>query len=103
MLVFKKGLSMRTSLLILLGAVTIFTGCSEKSGVFPAGDGTYMITNQAATGFSGLQGIKTDAYKRADTFCKRQTKVFHILNVTQTEPPYILGNYPRIELQFTCK
>ena len=54
--------------IILLGLIAlIFISCAEKSGVYPSGENTYTISNQAATGFSGLQDIKTETYKEDDT------------------------------------
>ena len=81
----------------------IQTGCSEKSGVYPSGSNTYSITNQAATGFAGLQGIQTDAYKEANMYCKNKEKDFEVIKFDKNEGPYILGKYPRVTLQFKCK
>lgn len=87
----------------ILFASLILTGCAEKSGVYDSGSGTYSITNQAATGLSGLQNIRTNAYKEASDFCRQKGKDFEVVNLEQNEGPYILGKYPRITLQFKCK
>nr|WP_052678434.1 SHOCT domain-containing protein [Moritella viscosa] len=64
----------------------------------------YRIFHQASTGFSGTGGIRRSATKRADDFCRNQseeTKMFKLSEHTAS-PPYILGNFPRIEIIFTC-
>jgi len=87
---------------LLLGLLLLFVGCAEKSGVYPSGENTYSISNQAATGFSGLQDIKSEAYEEASLFCEQKNQDFKVVNVESTKPPYILGNYPRVDLQFKC-
>lgn len=92
---------------ILLGlpilALLLLNGCSEKSGVYASGSGTHSITNQAATGLSGLQDIRTNAYKEASAYCKGKGKDFEVVRLEQNEGPYILGKYPRVTLVFKCK
>jgi hypothetical protein len=62
----------------------------------------YRIFHQAATGFVSIQSIRVSAEKRANDFCKRQGKVMHTLREHTASPPYILGNFPRIEIVFAC-
>ena len=89
--------------IILLGLLSlIFIGCAEKSGVYPSGESTYTISNQAASGFSGLQDIKSEAYEEASQFCEKKDKDFKTVNIETTKPPYIFGNYPRVVLRFKC-
>ena len=87
---------------IYISLLLILTGCAEKSGVYPSGQNTYAISNQAATGFSGLQDIKYEAYQEASEFCQKQNKDFEVVNIETTKPPYILGNYPRVDIRFKC-
>lgn len=79
-----------------------FSACAEKSGVYPAGNNTHSISNQASTGFSGMQNIRADAYKEASQYCKDLNKNFEVISNEETKPPYIFGNYPRITLTFRC-
>ncbi len=92
---------------IILGSIIItgffLLGCSEKTGVYPAGSGTYAITNQAATGFTGKQGIRTEAYREASAYCAKNGKDFEVVKLEANEGPYVFGKYPRITLQFKCK
>lgn len=64
----------------------------------------YRIFHQASSGFSGTSGIRRSAEQRADQFCKdldENKKMFKVSEHT-AKPPYILGNFPRIEIIFTC-
>lgn len=78
-------------------------GCAEKSGVYPSGDNTFSISNQASTGFSGMQDIRAEAYLQASNYCKKFDKDFTVIESDETKPPYVFGNYPRINLKFKCK
>lgn len=87
---------------IIFFSSIFFSACAEKSGVYPAGNNTHSISNQASTGFSGMQDIRTDAYKEASQYCKDLNKNFEVISNEETKPPYVFGNYPRITLTFRC-
>ncbi len=65
----------------------------------------YRIFHQASTGFSGTSGIRNSATIRAKRFCKEMKgdKVMFKVSEHTAKPPYILGNFPRIEIIFICK
>lgn len=64
----------------------------------------YRIFHQASTGFSGTSGIRRSAVKRANEFCKNINKKEKMLTVSEhtAVPPYVFGNFPRIEIIFVC-
>ncbi|MCL1127851.1 SHOCT domain-containing protein [Shewanella surugensis] len=64
----------------------------------------YRIFHQALTGFSGTSGIRRSARKRANIFCLKIKQKQKMLTVSEhtVSPPYILGNFPRIEIIFVC-
>lgn len=64
------------------------------------GNNTYMITRQAATGFSGSGTLKAEALQEAARFCATQGKQLKVVAVTEAKPPYILGNFPKAEVVF---
>ncbi|KAA3649382.1 MAG: hypothetical protein DWQ11_18740 [Proteobacteria bacterium] len=66
------------------------------------GRGGYFVSKQAATGFPGIGGIEADLYVQAEQHCGAQGKAMQVDRVDKTKPPYILGNYPRVELHFAC-
>lgn len=61
-----------------------------------------MVSRQAATGFSGSGTLKADAVREATQFCLRDGKFLKIVRMQEAEPPYILGNFPKAEVQFRC-
>jgi len=77
--------------------------CASNSGVVSIGDNEYFIAKQAATGFPGTGGIKTDALKEAGEYCKSQGKSLDIIDLHENEGPFVLGVYPRVELTFNCE
>jgi hypothetical protein len=38
----------------------------------------------------------------AGQYCAGQGREFLLMGATETEPPYVLGNYPRAEISFQC-
>lgn len=66
------------------------------------GDEAYRVFIQGATGFVSLQSVRDDAEQRAKDFCDRRGKVMESLTETTSNPPYIFGNFPRIEIVFGC-
>jgi hypothetical protein len=61
-----------------------------------------MVSRQAGTGFSGLGKLKAEALREADEFCAGEGKSVELLESMESEPPYVLGNYPRVEIIFRC-
>jgi len=94
--------SIRSAVVALGCGVALLAGCASNSGVVPIGRGTYMISRQAATGFTGLGNLKAEALREANAFCEEQGKTFELLDNRESEPPYVLGNYPRVEIEFRC-
>lgn len=64
----------------------------------------YRIFHQASTGFSGTSGIRRSAENRAKNFCKKMDSANKMIKLAEhtASPPYILGNFPRIEIIFVC-
>ena len=86
-----------------LGALLfIVAGCASNTGVVPIGRGTYTIAKQQATGFPGLGNLRAEIIAEASAYCLNNAAQFELLAVQETQPPYILGNYPRSEIKFTC-
>jgi hypothetical protein len=81
---------------------TTLAGCASHTGVLPDGLGGYTISKQAATGFPGLGTLKGDIMQEANQYCLSQGRDFLLTNSTETQPPYLLGNYPRAEISFRC-
>ena len=87
---------------VTLGLAAMLCACASNTGVVPMGQDTYMVAKQAATGFPGLGNLKGEILQEANQFCTSKGKVIKVLSATETQPPYILGNYSRAEIQFAC-
>jgi hypothetical protein len=87
---------------VLICCALLFVSCATDSGVVQVGEDTYVITKQAATGFSGMGNLKADALKEAYANCSKSNESVKILSSQESQPPYIFGNFPRIELTFSC-
>ncbi|MBZ0111843.1 MAG: PEGA domain-containing protein [Thermoanaerobaculia bacterium] len=94
---------MRTNVaLVLLGSSILLAGCASNSGVQTVGPDTFMVSRQAATGFSGLGTLKADAMSEAQRYCASKKKELKVIGTSESKPPYLLGNFPRAEVHFMC-
>jgi hypothetical protein len=62
----------------------------------------HRIFHQGSTGFTSVETIRNSALKRAEAFCAQSDKRPHLIEETTSTPPHILGNWPRIEIIFSC-
>jgi len=91
---------MRTAFIAAL--LTGLSGCAANSGVVPAGEGSFLVARQAATGFSGAGNLKAEALAEADQYCLNMDRSLEVIGTTEASPPYLLGNFPRAEVHFRC-
>ncbi len=87
--------------LFIIAALAL-AGCAANSGVVPSGPDSFLVSRQAATGFSGLGTLKADAMKEAGQYCAARGKTLQVTRATESQPPYILGNFPKADVEFTC-
>jgi hypothetical protein len=50
-----------------------------------------------------MGNLRADALRDAAAHCRAQGKAVTVVEERQSDPPYILGNYPRIDLTFRCE
>ena len=89
-------------LLLIAATALTLTACATHSGVVDTGGGSYFVSRQAATGMNGMSSLRADALTEAAAVCRPQGKSVEVVSERQTDPPYVLGNYPRIDLTFRC-
>lgn len=94
-----EGRKLKKTVLI---AAVLLTGCAANSGVIAMGPDTYFVSRQAATGFSGMGNLKAEAIGEASQFCGAKGKTLQVISQKDAEPPFILGNFPKTEMQFKC-
>src|SRR5438132_1613012 len=80
----------------------VYKGQTVTVNAGTPGNPTFRVFQQAATGFVSIQSVREDAEQRATAFCDRKGKAMESLTETTSTPPYILGNFPRIEIVFDC-
>jgi hypothetical protein len=85
-----------------LTPLLLLAGCASNSGVVPMGNDTYMVSRQAASGFSGMGTLKADAMREAYAQCQKTSKRVEVLETIDAKPPYIFGNFPKTEIRFQC-
>jgi hypothetical protein len=86
----------------LITTSILIVGCASNSGVAPMGGDSFMVSRQAATGFSGTADLKAESLREANKYCIERGRELDVLSATESRPPFILGNYPRAEVQFRC-
>ena len=84
-----------------VGALLV-AACAVNSGVVSTGANTFMVSRQAATGFSGLGALKAEALREANKHCDDMGKTMEVISSEESKPPYIAGNFPRVEVHFRC-
>ena len=117
---------MHTTRLLAVPIFFVLTACANTTAIQPAassksrfkgavysgetvtldtptsGAESYRLFQQGATGFVSLRSVRSDVEGLASAHCDRKGKVMHGLVETDAKPPYILGNFPRVELVFEC-
>jgi hypothetical protein len=81
---------------------TMLAGCASNSGIVLIGPDTYMVSRQAATGFSGSGTLKAEAFGEANRYCLSQKRTLQVVNTNEATGPFVLGNFPKAEVQFMC-
>lgn len=87
---------------IAVVCMIVLAGCAANTGVIPIGQETFMVARQAATGFSGAGTLKAEAFQEANQYCAGKNKAMQVVRTDEAQPPFILGNFPRAEVQFMC-
>lgn len=87
---------------IIMAAATLLAGCATNSGVVNISPNTYVVSRQAATGFSGMGNLRAEALQEAGAACIKQGRVLRVVSEKEAPPPYVLGNFPRIDVTFAC-
>lgn len=87
---------------LALVPLALLTTCASNTGVVPIGEDTFMVSRQAATGFSGSGSLKAEAFQEASQHCQNMGKKLQVVSTQEATPPFILGNFPKAEVQFMC-
>jgi hypothetical protein len=90
--------------MLLLGAsFAVLAGCATTStGSVSAGPDTFVVSRQAGAFPSGREPLLTEALAEAGTTCAAMKKTLKLISTTENPGPYILGNYPKATVVFSC-
>ena len=98
---YKKTLQIFFSTIALL---IICVGCATTStGPVAAGPDTYIVSRQAGAFPSGREPLLVEAIGEATTTCAGMKKTLKIISTTENSGPYVLGNYPKATVVFSCQ
>ena len=92
---------MNTRIWIAVACITA-SACASHTGVVALGNDQFMVAKQQATGLPGLGNMKAEIIAEGSQHCAAMGKKFELTSAHETHPPYVLGNYPRSEIQFKC-
>lgn len=70
----RTGLTLMSAPSLFALTATLLASCASNSGIVPMGSDTYMVSRQAATGFSGMGTLKAEAMKEAYGQCQKTGK-----------------------------
>ena len=92
-----------TTFLSLFVITTILSGCATSStGVIAAGNNTYVISRQEGAFPTGNEPLLAQAITEANVFCSNEKKEVKIIDTHERSGPFILGNYPKATVTFSC-
>ncbi len=77
-------------------------GCATNTGPMTAGPDTYIVSRQAGAFPSGKEPLLQEALIEANAKCVAERKTLKVINTTENQGPYILGNYPKATVMFSC-
>lgn len=88
---------------LALAVISITTGCATNStGSVSAGPDTFAVSRQAGAFPSGREPLLTEALSEAAATCGSLKKTLKLITTTENPGPYILGNYPKATVVFSC-
>lgn len=88
----------------MVGCLLLFVaGCAAQTGIVRTGQDSYLLSKRGATGWSPIESLHVDVLQEAGQYCVSQGKSLNVTDETHSKPPYLLGNFPRVTIQFQCK
>ena len=92
----KKLVALSMCTLLLISCAT------KSSGPIPAGENTWVLNRQEGAFPSGNEPLLAEALAESRAFCSNMGKSFKLVDTYQNAGPYILGNYPKATITFSC-
>ena len=93
------GMAKKALLLLPL----LVAGCvTTSTGAVSAGPNTFVVSRQAGAFPSGREPLLTEALAEAAATCGSLKKELKLISTAENPGPYILGNYPKATVVFSC-
>lgn len=111
----RRLLALSLSLLVANGVVSLklvlalvlppmLAACAtESTGPVSAGNGTFVVSRQAGAFPSGREPLLVEALGEAQAKCASTGKAMKLISQAENSGPYIMGNYPKATVVFTCE
>ena len=80
----------------------LLAGCAASTGPAQLYGDVLSLTRQGDTGFSSANEQRLQALADARGHCGSIEKSFFLVALNENKPPFVLGNFPRAEVQFMC-
>lgn len=89
--------------ILILATTILVTGCATSTtGAVSAGSDTFVVSRQAGAFPSGREPLLAEALGEANAKCSSLSKQMKLVSTTENPGPYILGNYPKAAVIFSC-
>jgi hypothetical protein len=98
---YKKTLQIFFSTIALLLICVGFA--TTSTGPVAAGPDTFIVSRQAGAFPSGREPLLVEALGEATATCAAMKKILKVISTTENSGPYILGNYPKATVVFSCQ
>ncbi len=78
-------------------------GCGmSTTQPIPAGKNTYVLSSKEGVFPTGNQPLMETVLATANNHCSSQKKVLKLLNTNQNSGPYVMFNYPKVTITYSC-
>jgi hypothetical protein len=94
---------MKKLFLVAVGSIVLTSCAATSTGPVAAGPGTYVVSRQAGAFPSGREPLLSEALGEATATCANQKKTLKVISTNENAGPYILGNYPKATVMFSCE
>ena len=89
---------------VTVACLSLFlAACADTPSIVRTGQDSYILSKRGATGWSPIESLRVDVLEQAGQFCTSKGKSLNVTNETRSHPPYLLGNFPRVTIDFQCK
>jgi hypothetical protein len=96
------GVEMNKFVCLSIGTLILLGCATTSSGPIPAGENTWVLNRQEGAFPSGSEPLLAEALAESRAFCSNMAKSFKLVDTYQNAGPYIMGNYPKVTITFSC-